>query len=88
MIRISCVTERINLRHIRSVAKLSIILSVFRTLLSYLDPGSGSLIVQLLIAIVVGVLATFRFWKSRLLSLLGIRQETNEEDGDDKANEY
>lgn len=56
-----------------------------RTLFAYLDPGSGSLIVQLLIAIVVGILATFRFWKTRLLSLFGIRRESNEEDSDDKA---
>lgn len=65
--------------------KFATAIAGLRILFAYLDPGSGSLIVQLLIAIVVGILATFRFWKSRLLSLFGIRQETNEED--DKANE-
>ena len=46
---------------------------------SYLDPGSGSLIVQVLVAIVVGILATFRLWKSRLLALLGIKSEDDED---------
>jgi len=87
MMRISCVRERRNLRRTKSVAKLSMILLILRVPLSYLDPGSGSIIIQLLVAAVVGILATFRFWKSRLLSLFGIRQETNEEDGDDNANE-
>lgn len=87
MIRISCVRERTNLRQTKSVAKLSMILLILRVPFSYLDPGSGSIIIQLLVAAVVGILATFRFWKSRLLSLLGIRQETSEEDGDDRADE-
>lgn len=87
MIRISCVRERRNLRRTKSVAKLSMILLILRVPLSYLDPGSGSIIIQLLVAAVVGILATFRFWKSRLLSLFCIRQDTSEEDGDDKADE-
>ena len=74
------------MRRSKSIAKFGTIFFILRAMLSYLDPGSGSLIVQLLIAIVVGILATFRFWKSRLLSLFGIHQETNEED-DDQANE-
>lgn len=75
------------MRHAKSVVKLSMILSIFRALLAYLDPGSGSIIIQLLVAAIVGILATFRFWKSRLLSLFGVSQETNEEHSDDKANE-
>ena len=54
-----------------------------KALFTYLDPGSGSLIIQLLIALVVGILATFRFWKSRLLSIFGIREDSNEEDDED-----
>ena len=63
--------------------KLVVVIAGFKVLLSYLDPGSGSLIVQLLIAAIVGILATFRFWKSRLLSIFGIREESNEEDDED-----
>ena len=32
---------------------------------------------------IVGILATFRFWKSRLLSIFGIREDSNEEDDED-----
>ena len=66
----------------RSIFKLSIILAGFKALIAYLDPGSGSLIVQILIAIVVGIAATFRLWKSKLLSLFGVKQEPLEDDDD------
>ncbi len=69
------------------IFKLGLIAASCRSLLFYLDPGSGSLIVQLLIAIVVGILATFRFWKSRFLSLLGIKEESDQEDDDELGNE-
>ncbi len=65
---------------LRSILKLSAVLASCKMLLAYLDPGSGSLIVQILLAIIVGFLATFRLWKARLLSLFGIRQEIDDED--------
>ena len=68
-----------------SIFKLGVILVSCRTLLAYLDPGSGSLIVQILVAIIVGALATFRFWKARLLSLFGLRQDIA--DDDDESDE-
>ena len=55
----------------------------WRLLSAYLDPGSGSIIVQVIIAAIVGLLATFRLWKSRLLALFGIRDE-GEDDGESK----
>lgn len=58
------------------------ILLCCRALLTYLDPGSGSLIVQVLIALVVGALATARLWKTRLLRLIGIGKD----DDDDEQN--
>lgn len=68
---------------ISAISKLGIILTLIKTMFSYLDPGSGSLIIQLLIAMIVGFLATFRFWKAKLLSLLGMRQESDDDDDDD-----
>lgn len=62
-----------------------ILISGLRTAFAYLDPGSGSLIVQLIIAAIVGILATFRLWKARLLSLFGIRQAADEEDETEDA---
>ena len=73
------------MRRSLSVFKLGIALAVLKTLHAYLDPGSGSLIVQIFIAIVVGIAATFRLWKSQLLSLFGIQQETEEDDISDDA---
>lgn len=63
-----------------SMLKLSAVLAGCKMLLAYLDPGSGSLIVQILVAVIVGFLATFRLWKARLLSLFGIRQDTEDDD--------
>ena len=68
-----------------SIFKLGVILVSCRTLLAYLDPGSGSLIVQILVAIIVGALATFRFWKARLLSLFGLRQDIDNDDESDET---
>ncbi len=62
------------------VIKVGLVVAARNALSAYLDPGSGSLIVQILVAIIVGALATFRFWKARLLSLLGIRQDTEDDD--------
>ena len=65
------------------VTKAGLLLTAFKSLFAYLDPGSGSLIVQLLVAAIVGILATFRLWKSRLLSLFGIQSEPDEEEADE-----
>ncbi len=73
------------MKYLRSVFKLGILLAVRRTLTAYLDPGSGSLIVQILVAIIVGALATFRFWKARLLSLFGVKQDGEDDDASGDA---
>ena len=53
-----------------------------KAVFAYLDPGSGSLLVQLLIAVIVGLLATFRLWKSRVQRLFGIGEETDRDEDD------
>ena len=73
------------MKYLRSVFKLGILLAVCRTVAAYLDPGSGSLIVQILVAIIVGALATFRFWKARLLSLFGLSQDIDNDDESDET---
>lgn len=67
----------------RSLLKLGVAFAFLRSLFAYLDPGSGSLIVQILIAMLVGIAATFRLWKTRLLSLFGMKQEPIDDDGDE-----
>lgn len=64
----------------RLFASLGAFFAILKTLFAYLDPGSGSLIVQVLVAIIVGILATFRLWKSRFLSLLRRHQECDDEE--------
>ena len=66
----------------KSIARLGVLIVSGRALCSYLDPGSGSLIVQLIVAAIVGILATFRLWKSRLYKLFGINQDGQEESED------
>jgi len=39
----------------------------------YVDPGAGSIIVQVVIAVAVGVAATLKLYWSRLSTLLGRR---------------
>ena len=73
------------MRVMKLLTRSLIVIACGRGACAYLDPGSGSLIVQILIAIIVGIAATFRLWKSRLLSLFGIKQETEENDISDDA---
>ena len=72
---------------LKSVFKLAMALAALNSMRAYLDPGSGSLIAQILIAAIVGILATFRLWKARILSLFGIRQQTEEDDEADDASD-
>ncbi len=73
------------MKRLAFIIRSGIVVATLKTLFAYLDPGSGSLIVQLLLALIVGILATFRLWKARLLSLFGIRRESDEEAGDEDA---
>ncbi len=42
----------------------------------YVDPGSGSMILQLLLGGVSGVYVIFRLFKQKILRMFGIRTET------------
>ena len=64
----------------RFIARVCTPILLVRALFAYLDPGSGSLIVQLIVAAIVGILATLRFWKARLLRLFGIRSDAIEDE--------
>jgi hypothetical protein len=47
-------------------------------LFAYLDPGTGSMIVQLLVGGLAAAGVALKFYWRRLLSMLHIRQETPE----------
>lgn len=48
----------------------------------YIDPGTGSLVVQAIIAAIAGGLLVFRGWWYRLVSLLGKSTETKSPNAD------
>jgi hypothetical protein len=48
---------------------------------AYLDPGSGSMVVQLLLGGVAGAAVLLRMYWSRLLARLGFRQQTTASKG-------
>jgi len=55
----------------------------FPTLLSYLDPGSGSLIIQLIVGGLIGFVVFFRGWFSIILGFFGIgSSKVDDEDAD------
>ncbi len=44
----------------------------------YVDPGSGSMMLQLLLGGVSGIYVIFRMFKQKILGLFGIRSESPE----------
>ena len=53
--------------------------------LPYLDPGSGSLLIQILIAVLLGLGIALRAWWGKIKTLFGIKPKP-EEDEDDTDN--
>jgi hypothetical protein len=50
------------------------VVAVLRWTFSYLDAGTGSMIVQLLLGGIAAIVVTVRLWWNRLLRLLRIRR--------------
>ncbi|HET7371537.1 MAG TPA: hypothetical protein VFL45_09730 [Gammaproteobacteria bacterium] len=48
---------------------------------AYIDPGSGSMILQGVLAAIAAIAVTAKLWWHRLLVLLGIRKRTIGNDG-------
>ena len=61
------------------------LLSGFGNELAYLDPGSGSFLIQLLIAALLGVGVVLRASWSKIKGLFGIKSETDEDAEDEEA---
>ena len=55
------------------------VLIVERPALAYLDPGSGSMLLQVILGGVAGVAVIAKLYWGRLLSLFGIRRDTPKE---------
>jgi hypothetical protein len=55
------------------------------TPLPYLDPGSGSFLLQLLIAALLGLLVAIRASWSRIKGWFGIKSQPKADDDDDES---
>jgi len=47
---------------------------------AYLDPGSGSMLLQLILGGVAGLVVVFKLYWSRLLSFLGVHKKADDLD--------
>ena len=65
----------------------SALLSGFGDKLAYLDPGSGSFLIQLLIAAILGAGIALRASWSKVKKFLGIKSEVDEDDEDEESDE-
>ena len=61
--------------------------SGFGDKLAYLDPGSGSFLIQLLIAALLGVGIALRASWGKIKGLFGIKSEVDENDEDEESDE-
>jgi len=48
--------------------------------MAYIDPGSGSMLLQIILGGVAGLFVIFKLYWHRLLTVLGIRKETEAPD--------
>jgi hypothetical protein len=63
------------------------LLSDFGDKLVYLDPGSGSFLIQLLIAALLGAGIVLRAYWSKIKKLFGIEPQVDEDDEDEEIDE-
>jgi hypothetical protein len=59
---------------------LGFIFLVPSTSFAYLDPGSGSMLLQLILGGVAGLVVVFKLYWGQLLTFLGIRKKTDDLD--------
>jgi len=53
--------------------------------LGYIDPGTGSIILQALIATIVGAAIAVKLFWHRILRFLGLRKKTNSNPSDNQG---
>ena len=66
---------------------LNALFSGFGNKLAYLDPGSGSFLIQLLIAALLGAGIALRASWSKVKRLFGVKPEADEDAEDEESNE-
>lgn len=63
-----------------SLLALIVLLATAAPAYAYLDPGSGSMMVQLLLGGVAGAVVIVRLYWARLLTILGLRRDKTDVD--------
>jgi hypothetical protein len=63
------------------------LISGYGSKLAYLDPGSGSFLIQLLIAALLGVGIALRASWGKIKGIFGIKPEADEDAEDEEVNE-
>jgi hypothetical protein len=56
-------------------------------LFAYLDPGTGSIIIQAIIGAIVGAGVVVKVYWRKIRSLFGGKKNTDKKENDDKSNE-
>jgi hypothetical protein len=65
---------------LRALAVLFLLVMTERQLFAYVDPGSGSMLLQLLLGGVAGVAVAVRMYWHRLRSFFGVRSDNTPPD--------
>lgn len=65
--------------------KLVLFLIIFNLFITnsafaYLDPGNGSMLIQIILASIFGFLCTIRLWFSKLLNIFKINKNKDEDE--------
>jgi len=61
------------------------LLSIMSHILAYIDPGTGSIILQALVAAVAGVTIVVKLYWRRLRKFLGLRQTVESDPSDEQT---
>jgi peptidoglycan/LPS O-acetylase OafA/YrhL len=61
------------------------LLSAMLNVLAYIDPGTGSIILQALVASVVGAAIAVKLFWHRILKFIGIRKGIDSDPADDRS---
>jgi hypothetical protein len=68
---------------IKKLAQLTAVYTFIKTLFGYLDPGSGSIIIQILIAAIDGIAGSFALFRHRIMVFLGLRKPLPPDEDED-----
>ena len=69
-------------RQLKKLLSLIFLVTTFKQAFRYLDPGTGSMIAQVLVAIIAGSFTTFIMFRDQILQFLGLKKAPQINDDD------